>query len=32
MALRKDHRVRDGEIRRKRFSSIFHETMESHPP
>jgi hypothetical protein len=31
MALRKDHRMRGGEIGRKRFSSAFHETMESHP-
>jgi hypothetical protein len=30
MALRKDHRMRGGEIGRKRFSSVFHETMESH--
>ena len=32
MALREDHRMRGGEIGWKRFSSVFHEKMESHPP
>ncbi|HLY90474.1 MAG TPA: hypothetical protein VKQ27_15940 [Acetobacteraceae bacterium] len=31
-ALRQDHRVSGGEIGRKRFSNVFHEKMESHPP
>jgi hypothetical protein len=32
MALRQDHRMRGGEIGWKRFSNVFHATMESHPP
>jgi hypothetical protein len=32
MALREDHRMRRSEIGRKRFSSVSHEKMESHPP
>src|ERR1700693_4537245 len=32
MALRDDHRMRGGEVGRKRFSSVFHETMESQLP
>src|SRR5271170_4981464 len=31
LALREDHRMRGGEIGRKRFSSVFHTTMESYP-
>jgi hypothetical protein len=31
-ALLKDDRVSGGEIGWKRFSSVFHQTMESHPP
>jgi hypothetical protein len=29
--LREDHRMRGGEIGWKRFSSVLHEKMESHP-
>jgi hypothetical protein len=32
VALREDHRMRADEIGWERFSSVFHETMESHPP
>jgi hypothetical protein len=32
VALREDHRMRGDEIGWERFSSVFHETMESHPP
>ena len=31
-AFGKDHRVSSGKIGRKRFNSVFHQTMESHPP
>jgi hypothetical protein len=32
LAFREDHRMRGSEIGWKRFSSVFHEKMESHPP
>jgi hypothetical protein len=32
MALCEDHRMRGEEIGWERFSNVFHETMESHPP
>jgi hypothetical protein len=31
-ALCEDHCLSGGEIGRQRFSSVFHQTMESHPP